>query len=145
MRETRTMEPEPWNRTDINRRTILAVCSGFAAAVLVTATTGLLASAGHGWSAPIKPSILGWIAFPLTGYALAVNSAQRGRRAAVAALTIMIVCDVWMAMATKFEGWHYLSDTAGHNMPWVLLWAFLWFGSQLFTCAVIILRKSNHD
>lgn len=112
----------------------VAIFVGLLIAVLAEYLALMLAGAGHGWGAPLRYSLLLFVAYPI-----ALARISNSTRASVAVDAAMFVVGAGASFRlfqnireTEAEYFWKLVDA---GLPIVILWLAIWFGWQALTVA----------
>jgi hypothetical protein len=104
-----------------------------------------LGGVGHGWMLPGRASLLVLVNHPLTGLAWALRRKRQGWWIALYLLISAIVWDVlWLVLENRHADDRF--EKVWSLMPvWVVVWAVLYFGPQLFSLFILYLSDVHGD
>jgi hypothetical protein len=106
---------------------VIAIVVGILYGAAISYLAFVIAGGGHGWIATITSGV-GLVLLPLVGLAWA----RRIPVLAAAMLIIAAVSDFFIAIGTVHEGFEYVERSYSAVPVFVLAWATLWFGWQIF-------------
>jgi len=103
------------------------------------------AGAGHGWILPARASLLVLVNHPLTGLAWALRRRWQGWWIALYLLTSAFVWNVfWFVLKDSQDGDGF-KKVWSLAPAWVVVWAVLYFGPQLFSLFILYWSDVHGD